>query len=61
MSLSRARGWPWPLGRWDAAGLGVGAGGRAGSRVDMRSRSRVGRGDMGTNAKRIESFLRSLR
>ena len=29
----------------------------AGSRVDMRSKSRVGRSDVGTNAKRIQSFL----
>jgi len=31
-----------------------------GSRVDMRSVSRVGRGDIGTNAKRIRSYLDSL-
>ena len=31
-----------------------------GSRVDMRSVSRVGRGDVGTNARRIEDFLRDL-
>jgi uncharacterized protein (DUF1499 family) len=29
----------------------------AGSRVDMRSKSRVGRSDVGTNAARIEEFL----
>jgi len=29
----------------------------AGSRVDMRSKSRVGRSDVGTNARRIEEFL----
>lgn len=29
----------------------------AGSRVDMRSKSRVGRSDVGTNAHRIEEFL----
>lgn len=29
----------------------------AGSRIDMRSRSRVGRSDVGTNARRIEEFL----
>ena len=29
----------------------------AGSRVDMRSKSRVGRSDAGTNARRIEEFL----
>ena len=29
----------------------------AGSRVDMRSKSRVGRSDVGTNANRIEEFL----
>ena len=32
----------------------------AGSRVDMRSRSRVGRGDLGANAKRIEAFFEAL-
>ena len=32
-----------------------------GSRVDMRSKSRVGRSDVGTNARRIEAFLRRLR
>jgi uncharacterized protein (DUF1499 family) len=31
-----------------------------GSRIDMRSVSRVGRGDMGTNARRIRTFLRGL-
>ena len=29
----------------------------AGSRIDMRSKSRVGRSDVGTNARRIEEFL----
>jgi uncharacterized protein (DUF1499 family) len=29
----------------------------AGARVDMRSKSRVGRGDLGANAKRIETFF----
>ena len=29
----------------------------AGSRIDMRSKSRVGRSDVGTNASRIEEFL----
>jgi uncharacterized protein (DUF1499 family) len=32
----------------------------AGSLVDVRSKSRVGRGDMGANAKRIEAFGRKL-
>jgi hypothetical protein len=32
-----------------------------GSRIDMRSKSRVGRGDLGANAARIESFLLALR
>jgi hypothetical protein len=32
----------------------------AGSRVDMRSRSRVGRSDVGTNARRIEEFLAQM-
>ncbi len=31
-----------------------------GTRVDIRSKSRVGRGDAGTNARRIESFLDRL-
>lgn len=31
-----------------------------GSRVDMRSRSRVGRGDLGANAERIEQYFRAL-
>ena len=31
-----------------------------GSVVNMRSRSRVGKSDLGTNAKRIKSFLRRL-
>jgi uncharacterized protein (DUF1499 family) len=30
------------------------------SRVTVRSRSRVGRGDLGVNARRIRSFLRAL-
>jgi uncharacterized protein (DUF1499 family) len=29
----------------------------AGSRIDMRSRSRVGQGDLGANAKRIHAFM----
>lgn len=32
----------------------------SGTRVDMRSRSRVGRGDLGANAQRIEAFLGAL-
>jgi uncharacterized protein (DUF1499 family) len=31
-----------------------------GSRVDMRSKSRVGRGDLGANAARIHAFLQAL-
>jgi uncharacterized protein (DUF1499 family) len=31
-----------------------------GSRVDMRSKSRVGKGDLGANAQRIEVFLQAL-
>ena len=31
-----------------------------GSRIDVRSRSRVGKGDMGVNAQRIESILATL-
>jgi uncharacterized protein (DUF1499 family) len=30
------------------------------TRVDMRSKSRVGKGDLGANAKRIEQFLQAL-
>jgi Protein of unknown function (DUF1499) len=32
----------------------------AGSRVDLRSLSRVGRSDFGTNAKRVRTFLGKL-
>src|SRR3546814_20390161 len=32
-----------------------------GAVVDLRSRSRIGRGDLGTNAARIRSFLDDLR
>jgi len=32
----------------------------SGSRVDARSLSRIGSSDLGTNAKRIRSFLREL-
>jgi uncharacterized protein (DUF1499 family) len=31
-----------------------------GSRVDVRSKSRVGKGDLGTNAQRIRTYLRRL-
>ena len=31
-----------------------------GSRVDVRSESRIGHSDIGTNAKRVESFLDAL-
>ena len=31
-----------------------------GSRIDVRSVSRVGRGDFGTNAKRIRAYLEKL-
>lgn len=31
------------------------------TRVDMRSKSRIGRGDVGVNAKRIEKFLNDLK
>ncbi|HEX7052552.1 MAG TPA: DUF1499 domain-containing protein [Burkholderiales bacterium] len=33
---------------------------RGGSRLDVRSRSRVGRGDVGTNARRIRAYLERL-
>ena len=33
----------------------------SGSRIDMRSKSRVGKGDLGANAARIESFMLALR
>jgi uncharacterized protein (DUF1499 family) len=32
-----------------------------GSRVDMRSHSRVGRSDLGTNARRIRVFMTTMR
>lgn len=32
----------------------------AGTRIDVRSKSRVGRGDMGVNARRVRSYLSSL-
>jgi uncharacterized protein (DUF1499 family) len=32
----------------------------AGARVDMRSKSRDGRGDLGANAERIRAFLKVL-
>lgn len=32
-----------------------------GARVDVRSLSRVGRGDVGTNARRVRAYLRALR
>lgn len=34
--------------------------GAAESRVDMRSKSRVGRGDMGTNVRRIRAYITAL-
>ena len=33
----------------------------SGSRIDMRSKSRVGKGDLGANAARIEGFMLALR
>jgi len=36
------------------------AGDDGGSRVDVRSKSRVGKGDLGTNAQRIRTYLRRL-
>jgi uncharacterized protein (DUF1499 family) len=38
----------------------VGKDGATGSIVDMRSKSRLGKGDMGANAARIQSFLQEL-
>jgi uncharacterized protein (DUF1499 family) len=34
--------------------------GTSGSRIDMRSKSRAGRGDMGTNARRIRAYITAL-
>jgi uncharacterized protein (DUF1499 family) len=34
--------------------------GRDQTRVDVRSKSRVGRGDMGANARRVRDYLSSL-
>ncbi|KAG2439923.1 hypothetical protein HXX76_004042 [Chlamydomonas incerta] len=39
----------------------AGAGGGTVLRVDVRSASRVGKGDLGTNAARIKVFLRQLK
>jgi uncharacterized protein (DUF1499 family) len=33
----------------------------AGARIDVRSKSRLGRGDLGTNARRIRRYLEALR
>ncbi|MGQ0652653.1 MAG: DUF1499 domain-containing protein, partial [Betaproteobacteria bacterium] len=33
----------------------------AGSRIDVRSRSRVGRSDLGTNARRIRAYFERLK
>ena len=33
----------------------------SGSRIDMRSKSRVGRGDFGTNARRVRAYLAALK
>jgi uncharacterized protein (DUF1499 family) len=32
-----------------------------GSRIDVRSKSRVGRSDLGTNARRIRAYLERLK
>jgi uncharacterized protein (DUF1499 family) len=32
-----------------------------GSRIDVRSKSRVGRGDAGTNARRIRAYMERLK
>ena len=49
--------------RWfgfkDDVVIRVGASG-TGSRVDMRSKSRLGRSDAGANAQRIQEFLQAL-
>jgi hypothetical protein len=50
--------------RWfgfkDDIAVRVSAAASAGSRVDVRSRSRVGRNDLGTNARRIRAYLERL-
>ena len=50
---------PW-FGFKDDITVRVSAAGR-GSRVDMRSKSRVGRSDLGTNARRIRGYLQHLK
>lgn len=44
----------------DDISIRVQAAGEGSSRVDMHSRSRVGRGDLGTNARRIRAFQEAM-
>jgi len=50
---------PWFAFKDDIAVRVVPAG--AGSRIDVRSKSRVGRSDLGTNARRIRAYLKRLK
>lgn len=51
---------PW-FGFKDDVVVRIAPGGNGGSRVDLRSKSRVGDSDAGTNARRIRHFLRRMR
>jgi uncharacterized protein (DUF1499 family) len=44
----------------DDIAIRVRADGGGGSRVDMRSKSRVGQGDLGVNAARIRAYMAEL-
>jgi uncharacterized protein (DUF1499 family) len=45
----------------DDIAIRVGAQGEGASRIDVRSKSRVGRSDLGTNARRIRAYLERLK
>ncbi len=50
----------WLFGFADDIVVRVAADGAAGSRIDVRSKSRIGSSDLGVNAARIRRFLRQL-